>query len=875
MKHAHLFHLIGFTLLVAGIGFQPCRGQDPLDRLVSVDYSNKPLQEVLDDLSAITNLRFSYSINRIDLLTPVTLRAESASLTRVLADICRQTRMDYSFVEGYVVLKPAEKSRPVPLQHFTVSGVVKDSATGELIIGSAVFVKETGRGVITNNFGYFSLRLPAGKHQLQAAALGYRHAFATIDLGKNLGWTFHLPQAPVTMKEIVVNPMSQEQLVFSAHAGHTRIDPISVQRRPAALGESDFLKSLDQFPGIGFQGDGSSFFHVRGGHRDQNLILLDDAPIFNPSHLLGLFTPVIPEAVKHAEIYRADFPVQFGGRLSSVIDIRARDGNMQKLAGSASVSPISARFSLEGPFKKDISSWFLSLRLSTFGALIKAAEPSIEKFYFTDFNAKFNFRLGSRNRIYLTLFSDRDEFINRTDKLRNGLIWGNSTLTLRWSHEYGSRLFSNTTLFASQYHYSLYTDLDKDLSWNSDITGSHLKSEFTWYQQPGNKFRFGFQLGGYFFNPGNYSGSDPVQVSPVNSVEPVIYAGHEVELSPWFLLNLGIRAGSWNNYGEAFQIAFNADHQPLTYTEYAKGEKFYSHAYFEPRISVSLKTSRFSSLKASYNRTVQHINQISNSISPFNSFEVWMPAGLNIEPQWADVLDLGWLIAWPEKSVDLYTDVYLKKLHNQIGYAYHAEMFLNSFIEGQLRQGDGEAYGFEILLRKQSGRLTGHLGYAFTRSRLHINDLNNNLPYLSQADRPVDLSFGMEYKINRRWTVNLNAQYSSGMTLTTPTGFYFYRGSQVPLYTSQNNDRLPDYRRIDLGSVWQLNRPGKIFTHFLTLTVYNALFAKNYAFLAFNKTQTGDGKFVVPSNVMHPLPLIPTYRFVYAVIPSLTYSLKF
>ena len=353
--------------------------------------------------------------------------------------------------------------------------------------------------------------------------MGYASRIRTLDLTGNISWNVRLHPVPFTMKEIIINSINKEEQILGSLAAQTNIDPLQVQRQSAALGETDMLKSLDHLPGISFQSDGSSYFSVRGGGRDQNLILLDEAPIFNPSHLLGLFTPIIPEAIKHTEIYRADFPVQYGGRLSSVIDIRARDGNMKKFSGSASISPVSTRFSVEGPFKRNSSSYFVSFRVSTFGLLVKAANPSVESFYFADFTSKFNFKLGQRDRLYLTLFSGKDAFINKPGDLRNGLEWGNTAATLRWSHVYGSRLFSNTTLYASKYDYSLYTDYDNKVFWNSDITGTNLKSEFTWYISPGNNLKFGFNLGGYFFNPGNYNSTDAsldtMRVSQVNSPE--------------------------------------------------------------------------------------------------------------------------------------------------------------------------------------------------------------------------------------------------------------------------------------------------------------------------------------------------------------------
>jgi hypothetical protein len=857
--------------------------QPDLKQKITVRYSDIPLESILKDLSQSAHIQFSYSSDRIPVNARITLFAENVTLEKVLQEIFIQSGIQFRVINGYIVLNALKEIQVAAASEktelFTINGTITDSANHELMIGATVYVKESGIGVISNNYGYYSLTLPRGKYTLEASFLGYAAESKTVELTRNIRWNMQLKLAPFTMKEIIISSVNQEELINNSLAAQTILDPSVVQRQTAALGETDMLKSLDYLPGISFQSDGSSYFSVRGGSRDQNLILLDEAPIYNPSHLLGLFTPIIPEAIKHTDIFRADFPVQFGGRLSSVIDIHAREGNMRKFSGTASISPVSSRFSVEGPFKKEISSYFLSFRFSTFGLYVKASNPTIERFNFIDFTSKFNIKLGQRDRLYLTLFAGQDALIAKPSNVRTGLMWGNTAASLRWSHIYGSRLFSHTTLYASRYDYSLYTDYDQQLYWNSDITGTNLKSEFTWYINPRNSLKFGFNLGGYFFNPGNYNApgtmADTMRVSQVNSGEIILYAGNEVELYRWLRLHYGLRFSNWSNYGEAFSIVYDDHYEPVSNTTYEKGVRYYSKSFLEPRISVSFRTGRFTSFKVSYNRAIQHINQINNSISPFNSLEVWLPSGPNIKPQYADLYDVGFVKAWPDRALELNMDIYYKRMFNQVGYRYHAEMLLNPYLEGELRQGDAYACGFEIMLRKTTGRLTGQIGYGYARSYLQISDLNNNQWYPSHQDKPVDLSLLLDYKIKPRWSINLTAVYTSGMTLSTPTGFYFYRGSQVPVYTRQNNDRLPDYRRMDVGSVWRLNKQEKIFEHYFTLSIYNFFNTKNYAFLNFNKIKGDDGKYYVPADKLNLQEQLTTYRYVYSIIPSFTYSLKF
>jgi hypothetical protein len=853
-----------------------------LTQRISVEYIDLPLEIILKDIAQKNEIEFSYSENIIPVNHKISYSAQNKVLEKVLNEIFLQAGIRYSIINGYLVLtimKRDQTVNPTKKDVYTISGIIADSANHEILIGATVFIEEIGVGVNSNNYGFFSLSLPEGTYKLQTSYLGYSAEAKNIHLTSNLTWNIHLTSVPLQIKEIIINSVNVEELVYNSRAAQTNIDPLVVQKRSAVLGETDMLKSLDNLPGISFQSDGSSYFSVRGGERDQNLILLDEAPIYNPSHLLGLFTPIIPDAIKHTEIYRADFPVQFGGRLSSVIDIRARDGNMKKLSGSASLNPISTRFSFEGPFKKDASSYFVSFRLSTIGLLVKAVYPKVERFYFADFTSKFNIRLGQRDRLYLTVFAGKDAFIHKPNGVRNGLEWGNSTGTLRWSHIYGSKLFSNTTLVASKYDFFLYTDYSKKIYWNSNITGTNLKTEFTWYANPRNNIKYGFSLSGYFFNPGNYSSPetklDTMRVSEVNSGEYVFYIGHEAKLNSWLQMNYGFRLSNWSNYGEAFNIIYDEYYSPVSYKKYGKGVQYYSKSFLEPRISVSFKTGSYSSVKLSYNRTIQNINQINNSISPFNSIEVWLPSGPNIKPQYANIFNIGLITLWPKNALELSADVYYKRMFNQIGYNYHAEMLLNPYLEGELRQGDGYAGGFEIMLKKTQGKFTGQISYAFSRSTLKIKGLNKNRIYLSHQDKPVDISLTFDYKLNPRWTLNVNAICVSGMTISTPSGFYYYRGTQVPYYLKQNNDRLPSYKRVDFGSEWRLNKIERSFMHYFSIAFYNFFNFHNYAFLNFNKIEGNDHKYYVPADKTNAAEQIPTYRYIYSIVPSFTYSLKF
>ncbi len=854
-----------------------------LKKKISVDYNSIPFELVLKDISQKANVQFSYNPGAIPLQSVISLKMRNKPLEKVLEEIFAQAGVQYNIVNNYFVLKPQKKEdnqdrKPTKTELFTVSGTITDSSNNEFLIGAAVYVRDMGVGALTNNYGYYSLTLPAGSYTLETSYLGYMVKGYYLELKKNIIWNTSLKPLPFNVEEIKVTAAPREETLLKTNAAYSRINPTEIKLHAAPAGETDMLKMLDHLPGINFQNDGSSYFNVRGGGRDQNLILIDEAPVFNPSHLLGFYTPIIPEAVKNVEVYKASYPVEFGGRISSVIDIRTRDGNMQRFSGSAGIGLVSSRLSVEGPFRKNKSSYFVSVRRSHFGFLAKKMNENITDFHFTDFTAKLNFILGKRDRIFLTLFSGKDAYISRQNNTGKGLEWGNYSLTLRWNHVYGNRLFSNTTFYASNFDYALYTDYDNKTYWNSHIQSTNLKSEFIWYYNTNSKIKYGFNLSGYFFNPGNIVSRDASQqnyVSRVNSSELILYAGNEQKITGWLWLNYGIRASNWSNYGEAFTIVFDSDHNPVTQNSYAKGERYYSSDFIEPRISLSVKAGSFSSVKLSYNRPVQNINLINNSISPFNSLEVWLPSGPNIKPQYARIFNAGYEKEWQKRNIHFTADVYYKRMYNQIAYAPHAELFLNQYIEGELRQGDGYAYGIEFTVKKTAGNISGQIAYSYNRSFLQVKGLNNDKPFPAHQDKPVDFSTLIDYRLKPRWTLSLNILYASGMAVTTPTGFYYYRGVQVPYYAGLNNDRFPDYKRIDLSSVWRLNKAERTFEHYITLTLYNIFSTHNYAFLYFNKITGDNGKYYVPADTSNPSELVTTYRYIYSFIPSLSYNLKF
>lgn len=856
----------------------------PLHKSITASYYNTSLKDVIADISNKTGIRFSYSPGKIPESASITASFSNAMLSDVLTTIFKNIPVKFEMIDNYIVLKKSDipveviiKTEKPVVRNATISGFIKDSVSGESLIVATVYIRSLEIGTSTNGYGFFSLTLPLGKYNIETQYLGYNAYMQNVDLQTNVKLDFGLNQKTQNIEEVVVTKIQNSDVVFKRHASQTDVMPTFVAQLPSLMGEPDVIKSLAFQPGISFFGDGSSNFCVRGGNYDQNLILLDEATLFNPSHMLGIFSPIIPDAVRSVDVYKADYPVQYGGKLSSVVDIRTKDGNKNKFSSSGDIGLISARGTVEGPIKKDASSYFVSFRKSYFDAYLKSSMPSLQGLYFFDFTTKLNLQLGEKDRLFFTIYSGKDILRiaqNGTDS--DGINWGNASTTLRWNHVFGSRVFLNSTFLASNYEYFLYTSVEKNDYWNSKIGNASLKEEMTFYVSPTLVWRFGLKLSGYGFNPGNYHNSNSnnnIQVSPVNSLETIIYAGVEQEVLPWLRLNYGLRLTRWRNSGEAFVIQYDSNFKRIGVNTYKQNEVFYRTGGVEPRLTASFRTSKQSSMKMSYSKTRQYINQITNTISPFNSLEVWIPAGPNIKPQYADIVDVGYVIS--VKGIDLQTDIYYKLLNNQIGYNYHANMLINPEIEGEIRQGKGVAYGWEIGAEKKLGKLTGKAGYTWSRAFQKIDGLNGNRSYPATYDRPHNFVVSVAWQAKPRWLISANYNLASGMRITTPTEFYNYRGYQVPIYTAINNDQLPIYKRLDVSTSFQLNKPNRKFQHSLTFSIINLFNRKNPIFVYFNKQKTADGTFEIPTDRLNTSDITSSMRYIYGVIPSISYHFNF
>jgi hypothetical protein len=846
------------------------------DIKLTIEINNVPLSQLLEEISKRSNIPFSYNPKKIPSDQKINYKATNKTLPLILDELSEQFGLKYMMVENQIILKPEKKSDKTSSSPiYTFSGNIKDKNSGEALIGATLFIKDLRTGAVTNPFGFFSMTLPKGTYTVTCSFVGYKELTTTVDLVTSIKQDIKLTEEPPVLKEIIVSSTSIPDVVNSIQSSSTNINPVTVEERPTFLGEMDVVKSLESVPGVKFQSDGSTFYYVRGGNRDQNMILIDDAPIYNPSHMLGIFSTIIPDAVNSITLYKGDMPASLGGRLSSVLDVRTKKGNDQHLQIWGSTGLISTKLGVEGPIKKGTSSYLVSARVSSLKWLFKMADKNLEKFNFFDLTGKMNFQFNKSNRIFFSSYTGGDNYYSNN----SAIAWNNTAGTLRWNHLFTERLFLNSTLSLSNYDYNLYTDVANNTRWNSHISNLNLKTDFSYFIKPQNELTFGWSINLYNFNPGNLKSDLDITTLPTlsvkNSAEYVLYGNHEVKLGDKLGINYGVRLSAWMNNGESFEFIFDKDRNPIDTLYYKKGDNYSRYFNVEPRLTFNYSLSEKASVKASYSRNVQNVHLISNSISPFTSFEVWLPSSINIKPQISDQYTLGYYRSFSKAGTSFTAETFYKKMKNQIDFSAHAETLLNPLLESELRFGSAVAYGLEVLAKKDEGRLRGWAGYTYSRAKRKFADINGGITYNASYDRPHQINLMVAYDINLRWNVGMNWNYATGSTYSSPISFYKYNGEEVPIYGQKNNARLPDYHRLDLSATFRLNKnPEKKYRHSISFSIFNIYGRKNILFINYNKVEDSEGNFKIPANLLDNNRTTSQF-YLFRFTPSFSYNFKF
>ncbi len=736
---------------------------------------------------------------------------------------------------------------------YTVSGTIRDKKNGETLIGATIRVADNAAlGTTTNEYGFYSLTLPTGNYKLLVDYAGFQEQEIYVTPDKHTGMDVAMPAQETQLKEVTVS--SKANTITSAQTGMDKLDIKDINMIPVLFGEKDVLKTIQLLPGVQSAGDGSSGFYVRGGAADQNLILLDDALVYNPSHLLGFFSTFNSDAIKDVTIYKGTAPAQYGGRLSSVLDVKMNDGNDQDYHISGGIGLISSKLDVEGPLVKDEGSFLITARRTYADLFLKLSNDTTTKktkLYFYDLNAKLNYKLSKKDRLYLSGYFGQDDLGLGT---LFGINWGNATGTLRWNHLITDKLFSNLSLIYSDYSYNINVNAS-GISANirSDIRDWNVKEELELFANPSNSIRFGFSSVYHTITPGEVSGTGITTINqPDNHTwENAIYINNSWKTSKKWNVDYGIRLSAFSVLGGSNLYNLDANGNIIDTLHYSSGQIVKTYVIPEPRISASYILNEVSSLKGSYDHNSQYLHLISNSISS-NPTDKWVASNNIIKPEQADQVSVGYFRSLQNDHYEFSAETYYKYMQHEIDYRDDANIVNNNAIEPELLFGNGRAYGLELNLRKKYGKFTGWLSYTLSRTELKIDGINKDNWYAASQDRRHDLSVVGIYQLSPKWTISSDFVYYSGNAVTFPSGKYTLNNgfpgaasvnNNYLLYTDRNGGRMPSYNRLDISATKQLKKHKK-FSSEVTFGVYNVYGHENPYIIQFrtdpndpNKTQ--------------------------------------
>ncbi len=721
-----------------------------------------------------------------------------------------------------------------PGNKLTISGHVKDKQSGEDLIGATVFVKEINGGTITNAYGFYSISLKPGKYTIRYSYVGYQTIEKELDLKKNINIDIELDRRNETLDEVVIKGEATNANVTKTQMSVSQMDTKTINKIPALMGEVDVIKAIQLLPGVQTTAEGSSGFSVRGGAPDQNLILLDEAVVYNPSHLMGFFSVFNNDAIKDVKLYKGDIPAAYGGRLSSLLDIRMKDGNLKKYKATGGIGIISSRLTLEGPIKKDKASFIVSGRRTyadIFLMFSSDEELKKSKMYFYDLNAKINYSINENNRIYVSSYFGQDKFANDYFKIS----WGNETETIRWNHLFNGKLFSNFTFIRNKFNYNLGTPPGEatGFDWKSSNAGYSIKADFSYYANANNSVKFGFMSTyheneqGTFRGVGDESFFNEYVIPKKYSLESGIYINNQQKIGNWLTLKYGLRYSMFNNIGTDTIYIYDEEYNKIDSSAYSKGDFYNTFSGLEPRLGIIFLLNEFSSLKASYSRTRQYIHLAMNSTAG-TPLDVWFPSSPNVKPQIGDQVAVGYFRNFKKNTIETSVEAYYKHNNNAIDFKDHTLLLGNKELEGELRYGKSWSYGLELLVKLNKKKINGWISYTYSRTWREIEEINNGKKYPAPYDRPNDISIVLNYQLSKRIEIGANWIYYTGSPVTYPTGRFTYGNVIAPVYSDRNAYRLPDYHRLDISITLKgKEKPNKKWYGELNLSVYNAYNRKN------------------------------------------------
>jgi hypothetical protein len=792
-----------------------------------------------------------------------------ATLSGCMALLC-------AFSEASIAFKVPEE------QKYTISGKIKGARDGEDLIGATVQVKGQSIGTVTNVYGFYSLTLPQGSYTLTVSYIGYTTVEKYVLLTAHSTLNFELDEEAQSMQEVVISAEKADANVTEMKMSTIQLKMDQVKQLPPLFGEPDVIKVVQMQPGVLSAGEGTSSFFVRGGAADQNMILIDEAPIYDASHLFGLFSVFNADIIKSAELYKGGIPAQFGGRLSSIMDVRVKDGNSRKLSGSAAVGLLAAKVSLEGPLLRDKASFILAARRSYAGYYLRFApdeEQRENNVYFYDYNAKMNFTLSEKSRLFVSAYLGRDVFKFGNDFRMD---WGNATTTLRWNYIFNKRLFVNTTGIFSNFDYALTLSDDvMGFKWTSTIREYTIKQDYNYYLNPSNTISFGFFSSYKTYEPGMFvpKGVNSIfsssKMEALNGLDQAVYISNKQDITERLGLEYGVRMSVFSNVGPqtVYKYKDPADIRNVVRmdsTVYGKGAFVKTYVNPEPRLSMRYVLNEQSSVKASFNRMAQNAHQMITGTTPL-PVSIWLPSNSYVKPQIADQVAAGYFRNFYGNRFETSAEVYYKKMKNVLDFADNANVFFNPDIATVLRPGTSDSYGLEYLVRKTSGPLQGWLSYTWSKTTRSIPGVNQNTTFPASYDRRHAFSLAATYTLSSRWSFGGNWVYSTGRPITVPSGKYQYRHYLVDEYTSRNGYRLPDFHRLDLSATLKSKTiPNRKWSSELNISLYNVYNRKN-PFTVFTRAKQDSNGNTIEGTTEKEAVMI----YLFPVLPSVSYSIHF
>ena len=766
---------------------------------------------------------------------------------------------------------------PVTLfaQKVTLSGYMHDAETGEALITGTVFIKEADQGAQTNNYGFYSVSVAPGKYTVTYSYVGYAPVIKDMDLSASLSFNAEL-HSTSRLNEVQITSQRKDENVKNTEMGTVSLSIERIKTLPVLFGEVDVLKTLQLLPGVQSAGEGNSGFYVRGGGPDQNLVLLDDATVYNTGHLFGFFSVFNSDAIKDVTLIKGGAPANYGGRLSSVVDITMKEGNMKEYHAEGGIGLIASRLTLEGPIKKEKGSFMFAARRTYVDVIARPFSSRLRNsgYYFYDLNLKANYKLGTKDHLYLSgyLGVDKFKFENTRGTFRADIPWGNKTATFRWNHQFSDRLFSNTTLVYNDYNFSSnFTQNTFAIKITSGIRDYNAKTDFDYYSSGNHHFKAAVAYTYHKFIPNQISGrADTIVLNPKNAFikyahEAGVYILDDFDVTKWFKINAGVRYSAFQQVGPYTYYTLDGNGKPTDSSVYGKGKPIKTYGGLEPRLNLRFQLNDDQSIKTSVSRTYQYLHLVSNNGTTLPT-DVWVPSTYTVKPQVAWQYSAGYFRNLLDNKIETSVEVYYKQMENQVQYK---EGFTpNTITDPELSYvfGKGTAYGAEFFINKTQGKFTGWIGYTLAWTYLDFPDLNHGQTFPAKYDRRHDLSVVASYELSKKWTLSSVFVYGSGNSITLPTALYTINAQPAQYFSNINAYRLPAYHRLDISATYTPHhtKPRK-WQGSWSFSVYNVYDRHNPYFLYVDNQGTLTKGIKV---TVYEVSILP-------IIPSITYNFKF